>query len=243
MMTETITPTTTLSLIEILGRMIRDAVDYDGKARDLENLRKVHALNKAGDSRWIKFLALWTEETKSSRCASAANSILDHHYDLAMQADERAEDERVAEFKMERDAKALENFRATRPARLKFPESDGMYRNPQTGEIWKVQWNKAQGDGARLYAKQMVGWTNTDLDAAEAEKLTQFPLAGKQTPMDVEFVFVRGGIFKIDDSWKMTLEEAKAFGALYGTCCVCGRTLTDEKSIAAGIGPKCAQNF
>jgi hypothetical protein len=38
----------------------------------------------------------------------------------------------------------------------------------------------------------------------------------------------------------MTVEEAKAFGLLYGRCIVCGRTLTDEKSIADGIGPICA---
>lgn len=41
------------------------------------------------------------------------------------------------------------------------------------------------------------------------------------------------------DARKMTLEEAKKFGALYGFCVRCGRTLTDEESIAAGIGPKC----
>lgn len=39
---------------------------------------------------------------------------------------------------------------------------------------------------------------------------------------------------------KMTLEEAAAFGKLYGFCIRCGRTLTDEGSIAAGIGPICA---
>lgn len=38
---------------------------------------------------------------------------------------------------------------------------------------------------------------------------------------------------------RMTLEEAKEFGAIYGVCCVCAATLTDEKSIAAGIGPVC----
>ena len=42
---------------------------------------------------------------------------------------------------------------------------------------------------------------------------------------------------------KMSLADAKKFGALYGTCCVCGRTLTDEVSIEAGIGPVCAQKF
>jgi len=38
---------------------------------------------------------------------------------------------------------------------------------------------------------------------------------------------------------RMTLEEAKAWGAQYGTCCVCGALLTDPESVAAGIGPVC----
>jgi hypothetical protein len=41
----------------------------------------------------------------------------------------------------------------------------------------------------------------------------------------------------------MTLDQAKAFGALYGACCNCGKTLTDERSIEAGIGPVCARKF
>lgn len=42
---------------------------------------------------------------------------------------------------------------------------------------------------------------------------------------------------------RMTLEEAAAFGRLYGVCVRCGRTLTDEGSIAAGIGPICADKM
>ena len=42
---------------------------------------------------------------------------------------------------------------------------------------------------------------------------------------------------------KMTLEEAAAYRKLYGVCCRCGATLTDEASIAAGIGPICAEKF
>ncbi|UVK63844.1 hypothetical protein SEA_LILYPAD_40 [Gordonia phage LilyPad] len=38
----------------------------------------------------------------------------------------------------------------------------------------------------------------------------------------------------------LTLEEAQNFGKLYGFCVRCGRTLTDEGSKAAGIGPICA---
>jgi hypothetical protein len=38
---------------------------------------------------------------------------------------------------------------------------------------------------------------------------------------------------------RLTEEQAKEFGALYGRCVVCGRTLTDEESIEYGIGPVC----
>lgn len=42
---------------------------------------------------------------------------------------------------------------------------------------------------------------------------------------------------------KLSLEDAKAFGVVYGVCCVCGATLTDENSIRNGIGPVCASRF
>lgn len=54
------------------------------------------------------------------------------------------------------------------------------------------------------------------------------------------FEYAPGMMKRLRPEDKMTLEEAKAWGVLYGTCCVCGRTLTDEDSIAAGIGPVCA---
>lgn len=54
------------------------------------------------------------------------------------------------------------------------------------------------------------------------------------------FEYAAGALGALREEHKMTLEECKEYGALYGTCCVCGRTLTDENSIAAGIGPVCA---
>ncbi|AKJ72637.1 hypothetical protein PP301_gp085 [Gordonia phage GMA2] len=41
----------------------------------------------------------------------------------------------------------------------------------------------------------------------------------------------------------LTLDKAKELGQLYGRCVMCGATLTDESSIAAGIGPICATKF
>lgn len=99
--------------------------------------------------------------------------------------------------------------------------TDGMYR--KDGEIYKVQ-VAVHGSG-RLYAKRLV--------------VTEFDDA----PAEVSFEYATGAIRTLTLADRMTLEEAKAFGALYGTCCVCGRTLTDERSIEEGIGPVCAKRF
>ncbi|QGH80051.1 hypothetical protein SEA_NHAGOS_40 [Gordonia phage NHagos] len=42
---------------------------------------------------------------------------------------------------------------------------------------------------------------------------------------------------------RLTLDRARELGHLYGRCVRCGRTLTDEGSIEAGIGPVCAGKF
>ena len=93
-------------------------------------------------------------------------------------------------------------------------EQDGMYQMPD-GTIFKVQQAKVGGSG-RLYAKRL-----------EVE-------GGQGT-----FVYAPGAITRLDASMRMTLEQAKAYGKLYGVCCKCGSPLTDEISIANGIGPVC----
>lgn len=50
----------------------------------------------------------------------------------------------------------------------------------------------------------------------------------------------------VDQTSKATLlahEDAAYFGRLYGRCVVCGATLTDPESVAAGIGPVCVSYF
>lgn len=95
---------------------------------------------------------------------------------------------------------------------------DGMYQNPDTLEVYKVQ--VAHHGSGNLYAKRLVV---TD---------------GKG-----RFEYAPGAIKTIDPAWKMDLNQATAFGQLYGICCNCAAVLTDEKSIAAGIGPVCATRF
>jgi hypothetical protein len=57
------------------------------------------------------------------------------------------------------------------------------------------------------------------------------------------FHFAPGAVRRLSAATLMALDEAKHFGRLYGTCCVCGRTLTNEESIEAGIGPVCSGRF
>jgi Family of unknown function (DUF6011) len=91
----------------------------------------------------------------------------------------------------------------------------GMYRVGD--EIFKVQ--RAVHGSGRMYAKRLV------VDG----------------PGEAHFEFADKAISKITAEHRMSLEDAKAFGAVYGVCCCCGATLTDETSIAAGIGPVCAK--
>lgn len=53
------------------------------------------------------------------------------------------------------------------------------------------------------------------------------------------FKMARGAIKSIKPENRMTLEEAKAYGRQTGTCCQCGRELTNETSVREGIGPVC----
>jgi hypothetical protein len=62
--------------------------------------------------------------------------------------------------------------------------------------------------------------------------------------VDGDFVYAKGAMYVIAESGRrMTLDEAKQYGAITGRCCVCGRMLTDPNSIAAKIGPVCAKKF
>lgn len=62
----------------------------------------------------------------------------------------------------------------------------------------------------------------------------------KKLGADGSFVYSPGAVGKLAKAEKLTLELAKQYGKLYGMCVICGRTLTNEESITAGIGPICS---
>lgn len=155
------------------------------------------------------------------------------------------EDRRAAAAKMDRDSYYVGEPR-TETQKLSSARStvaeDGMYRNPETGEIFKVQWNRGSGDGRRLYAKQLIVILGGP-DTAFYE-LARIPLTGEK--IDVwgsEFRYAPGAIKTLRPEWRLTMDEAKQFGALYGTCIRCGRTLTLEESIERAMGRICASKI
>ncbi len=102
--------------------------------------------------------------------------------------------------------------------------AEGIHRHPETGEILKV-YRTVHGSN-RLCAKRLV----VEREGSRDEGLG----------FEGHFEYLGLAINYIDGHEPLSLEEALEFGRLYGVCVRCGRTLTDEESIARGIGPDCA---
>lgn len=68
-------------------------------------------------------------------------------------------------------------------------------------------------------------------------------IATKQLTEDGFEYTGRKPLAMIKPEHRMTLDQAKEYGKVTGTCCNCGRLLTNEDSIEAGIGPICAGKF
>lgn len=99
----------------------------------------------------------------------------------------------------------------------------GMYRTAD-GAVYKVQASKVSGS---LYAKRLT-------------PISGHRLVEDGTVVQWTFQYVPGAIQRLTAADRLTIDAAKAFGIKYGVCIVCGRTLTDATSVAAGIGPVCA---
>lgn len=104
---------------------------------------------------------------------------------------------------------------------------EGMHRLAD-GRIFKVQ--RAVHGSGHMYAKLLVTRETGEVDED-----------GKPV-YEAEFVYAQGAVRMLSADTLMSFEEARAYGALYGVCCVCAATLTDEISIAMGIGPVCGQH-
>jgi len=59
---------------------------------------------------------------------------------------------------------------------------------------------------------------------------------------DAEWVYAPGAMKRLTAGQKVTAEQAAKFGRLWGSCVFCSRMLTDERSVAVGYGPVCAEH-
>lgn len=57
------------------------------------------------------------------------------------------------------------------------------------------------------------------------------------------FRYVSGLLVKVRPEHRLTEAEAQEFGKQYSLCCACARTLDDERSLAVGYGPVCADHY
>ncbi len=112
------------------------------------------------------------------------------------------------------------------------------YMHGDPGTVVKVQ--RAVHGSGNLYAKRLE----------IQEDHTSFTMqhgSSKQHPG--VFEYWQGGYNQLvkavanGTAERLTPEKASELGHLYGMCCCCGATLTDEISIAAGIGPVCAKKL
>lgn len=122
---------------------------------------------------------------------------------------------------------------ARRPAPNGAPiVEEGMYRVSLDGgpvmSIYKVQ--KAVHGSGKLYAKVLV----IDVEPVRDADGTVIE------PAICYFDYAPGVIYRLRPEHKMSIEDMKQFGALYGSCCFCAKTLTDEDSIHNGYGKWCA---
>ena len=65
--------------------------------------------------------------------------------------------------------------------------------------------------------------------------------AMKMNPQTGKFEYERGLIYNLGE--RMSLEQAREWGARLGRCAICGKQLTDNRSVDDGIGPVCIKKL
>lgn len=127
----------------------------------------------------------------------------------------------------------LEDVAREHPGAITFTGDlvDGMYRNPADGSIRKV-YHTVHGANEQVTKLLKV--------LEESERYAKI-VRGKEVEVKAEFVYEgKRGLAGLTPDMRMTLEEAKKYGAIYGVCIRCSATLTKEESIERAMGSTCA---
>jgi hypothetical protein len=118
---------------------------------------------------------------------------------------------------------------------LANPVTEGWYKLGD--DIYKVQ--RAVHGSGNLYAKLLVVEELADEELNEAQRIWK---EREPTRMfhSASWQYAQGAIRRLRGEHRLSDEDAKMFGRLYGVCVKCARTLTKEESIERGMGDVCA---
>lgn len=139
-------------------------------------------------------------------------------------------------------AKVINEARAAavkiKPAVSTSPSGElkaGMYR--QGGGLF------GDGDIVRIYLGQQSGIMLAKKVVKDGRVID--PDLPKDDPKRYGYTYeYMGAAWKYSEGLiPMSLDEAKKWGQLTRSCCVCARRLDVPESVDAGIGPKCAKKF
>lgn len=123
-------------------------------------------------------------------------------------------------------------------------EGDGWIVKSQTGR-WETRHNECPA--VEVLPEVTDGFYSVDGTIYKVQEGTTSGNLYAKRESDGRFDYAPGGIGVIAKALAdgtgapLSKEDAAAWGKLYGRCVMCSRTLTDEDSIAAGIGPVCAK--
>lgn len=121
------------------------------------------------------------------------------------------------------------------------PES-GMYRlNGPDGQTEILKIYKAVHGSGRMCAKRMIVVQPAMLD--EDGKAVRNEDGSIMKPAVIDWQYLGLAVKYLSGHVKVTLDEASAWGEIYGVCMRCGKTLTLESSIAASLGTTCIKYF
>lgn len=146
---------------------------------------------------------------------------------------DRSEEAEFAAFGREQTSEYLGGQESHATAQTPGDLDAGMYRMGE--DVYKVQ-VAVHGSG-RPYAKRLAA--TEYCGECGRESWNHSETNNHEFKTEWKFDYAPGAIQQLKPEMRMTLEEAKEFGAIYGICCVCAAILTNEKSIEEGIGPVC----
>lgn len=148
---------------------------------------------------------------------------------------QRAREVRNAPAKVQIDLTRINQMIDRAGKKLKHPKL--LVRDAETGAIYRVT---PAGPGSRYYGQLNVTSTGSYEDRTWYGRLDQQGVFHASPE-------ARGTFTAIERALQALAQDpagvAKAYGQATGVCCFCGITLTDERSVSAGYGPICAENF